>query len=70
MKSDSQLQKEVGAELEWDPAINAAHVGVTVKDGVMTLSDHLEKFADKSAVQPTWRPGAHRVLSASSMKSK
>ena len=51
MKSDLQLQKDVRAELAWDPAINAAHVGVAAKDGVVTLTGHLETFAEKSAVQ-------------------
>jgi osmotically-inducible protein OsmY len=40
MKSDAQLKKDVEAELEWDPSINAAEVGVAVKDGVVTLSGH------------------------------
>lgn len=38
MKSDAQLKKDVEAELEWHPSINAAAVGVAVKDGVVTLS--------------------------------
>ena len=37
MKSDAQLKKDVEAELEWDPSINATEVGVAVKDGVVTL---------------------------------
>ena len=37
MKTDEQLKKDVEAELEWDASINAANVGVAVKDGVVTL---------------------------------
>ena len=40
MKTDVQLKKDVIAELEWDPAVNATHVGVAVKDGVVTLTGH------------------------------
>lgn len=51
MKTDTQLKKDVQAELEWDPAINAAEVGVAVKDGVVTLSGHLDTFAEKYEVE-------------------
>ena len=51
MKTDAQLKKDVSAELEWDPAINAAHVGVAVKDGIVSLTGHLETYAEKYAIQ-------------------
>lgn len=55
MKSDTQLKKDVEQELEWDPSINAAGVGVEVRDGIVTLAGHLrsyaEKFAARKAVQ-------------------
>jgi osmotically-inducible protein OsmY len=51
MKTDAQLKKDVQAELEWDPSINAAHVGVAVQEGVVTLSGHLGSFAEKVAVE-------------------
>ena len=51
MKPDSQLKADVTDELAWDPAINAAGIGVMVKDGVVTLTGHLDSFAEKHAVQ-------------------
>lgn len=51
MKSDAQLKKDVEAELEWEPSINAAEVGVAVKDGVVTLSGHLDTFVEKYEVE-------------------
>jgi len=51
MKTDGQLKKDVEAELEWEPSIDAAHVGVAVQDGVVTLSGHLATFAEKVAVE-------------------
>lgn len=51
MKTDAQLKMDVEAELEWDPAINAAEVGVSVKDGVVTLSGHLDTFVEKYEVE-------------------
>jgi osmotically-inducible protein OsmY len=38
IKTDTQLQTDVMAELQWDPQINASHIGVQVNDGVVTLS--------------------------------
>lgn len=51
MKTDMQLKKDVTAELEWDPSINATHVGVAVKDGVVTLTGHLDTYAEKHAIE-------------------
>src|SRR6185369_4181473 len=51
MKSDMELKADVAAELAWDPAINATNIGVMVKDGVVTLAGHLDKYAEKHAVE-------------------
>ena len=49
MKTDVELKKDVTAELAWDPAVKSTAIGVAVQDGVVTLSGHLETFADKHA---------------------
>ncbi|AJC17153.1 BON domain-containing protein [Pandoraea sputorum] len=51
MKNDLQLKKDVEQELEWDPAINAADIGVQVHDGIVTLSGHLHSYAEKLATK-------------------
>ncbi len=51
MKTDAQLKADVTNELEWDPSITATNVGVAVKSGVVTLSGHLETFAEKFAIE-------------------
>lgn len=51
MKSDVQLKKDVQSELEWDPAVNGTNIGVAVKDGVVTLTGHLDTYAEKYAVE-------------------
>jgi hypothetical protein len=33
MKTDTQLQHDVLAELEWEPSIDASQIGVTAKEG-------------------------------------
>ncbi len=36
--TDSALKEAVLAELAWEPSVTAAHIGVTARDGVVTLS--------------------------------
>ncbi len=43
----AQLQRDVLDELKWEPSINAAHIGVSVKDGVVTLSGHVTSYWEK-----------------------
>lgn len=47
MKSDSQLQKDVAEELTWEPQVSATHIGVEVRDGVVTLSGEVDSYAEK-----------------------
>lgn len=51
MKTDAQLKADVLAELAWDPAINPAAIGVIVKNGVVTLTGHLDSLAQKHAAE-------------------
>ena len=51
MKTDSELKKDVLNELLWDPVVPEAQVGVAVRDGVVTLSGHLDSYAEKYAVK-------------------
>lgn len=51
MKSDSELKKDVESELMWDPLVPEARVGVAVSDGVVTLTGHLDTYAEKIAVK-------------------
>jgi osmotically-inducible protein OsmY len=49
--SDSSLQQAVFDELQWDPSVNAAHIGVTAKDGVVTLSGDVSSYMEKWAAE-------------------
>lgn len=51
MNEDLQLQKMVIDELEFEPSVQAAHIGVSVRDGVVTLSGHVESYAEKFAAE-------------------
>lgn len=47
MKTDSQLQQDVSAELKWEPSVHAARIGVEVRDGVVTLAGQVDSYAEK-----------------------
>jgi osmotically-inducible protein OsmY len=48
-KTDSALKAQVVEELVWDPAIKETAIGIAVKDGVVTLTGHLDTYAEKDA---------------------
>lgn len=54
-KTDSQLQHDVMAELEWEPAVDHADIGIAVTDGVVTLSGYVKSFAEKLAAEKAAR---------------
>ena len=47
MKTDQEIQKDVSEELKWEPSVNATHIGVEVRDGVVTLAGHVESYTEK-----------------------
>jgi osmotically-inducible protein OsmY len=51
MKTDGQLQKDVMAELKWEPLLRAAEIGVSAKDGVVTLTGTVDGYAKKSEAE-------------------
>lgn len=51
MESDEQLRRKVSAELEWDPSIPTCKVGVSVKNGIVTLTGHLDTYSEKSTIE-------------------
>lgn len=55
MSQDSHLQQSVLAELTWEPSVAAGHIGVTADDGVVTLTGHVESFAEKQAAEAAAR---------------
>jgi osmotically-inducible protein OsmY len=55
MTDDLVLQQRVIDEMEFEPSVNAAHIGVSVRDGVVTLSGHVDSFVEKFAAERTAR---------------
>lgn len=48
---DSILRQYIIDELEFEPAVNAAHIGVAVENGVVSLSGHVASYAEKLAAE-------------------
>ena len=46
---DLQLRQNVFDELEYEPSVDAAHIGVAVDKGVVTLTGHVASYAEKQA---------------------
>ncbi|MCJ2136936.1 BON domain-containing protein [Methylobacterium sp. J-026] len=51
MTMDKTLQTNVIAELGWEPSVTAAHIGVTAKDGIVTLTGHVQNYMEKYAAE-------------------
>jgi osmotically-inducible protein OsmY len=51
MSKDALLQQAVMDELEWEPRVTAAHIGVTAREGVVTLTGHVPTFWEKQAAE-------------------
>jgi osmotically-inducible protein OsmY len=47
MRSDSEIEKNVKAELEWDPDLDATDIAVSVKNGVVTLTGFVKSYTDR-----------------------
>jgi osmotically-inducible protein OsmY len=55
--SDEQIQRDVLAELKWDARVAPNEIGVSVKDGVVTLTGYVDAYTKKWAAEEA----AHRV---------
>ena len=48
---DLEVKKSVESELNFEPSINAAEIGVAVKNGVVTLSGRIRSYWEKIAAE-------------------
>ena len=56
-RTDAQIQSDVLAELKWDARVMPNEIGVTVKDGVVTLTGWVDSYNKRWAAEDA----AHRV---------
>src|ERR1700686_5047018 len=57
LKTDEEIQKDVLAELKWDARIQPNEIGVSVKDGIVTLTGWVDSYLKKWSAEDV----AHRV---------
>jgi osmotically-inducible protein OsmY len=63
MKTDRDIQDDVIDELSWDPEVDAATIGVAVRDGSVTLSGRVRTYWEKlAAVKAAERVYAVRAV--------
>lgn len=51
MKTDVQIQKDVMDEIKWDPFLSVTEIGVSVKNGIVTLSGNVNSYTKKIAAE-------------------
>jgi len=51
MKTNAELQKDVQDAIKWEPLLNAAEIGVIVKDGIVTLTGTVDNYFKKSEAE-------------------
>lgn len=49
--TDQSLKQSVLDELAWDPSVADAHIGVTARSGVVTLTGHVGSYSEKCAAE-------------------
>ena len=57
IRTDEQIQRDVLAELKWDARVQPNEIGVSVKDGVATLTGWVDSYLKRWAAEEV----AHRV---------
>jgi osmotically-inducible protein OsmY len=48
---DLQLRRSILDELDYEPTVDAANIGVAVKRGIVTLTGHVPSYAEKVAAE-------------------
>lgn len=51
MKANTKLQREVQDAIAWEPLLHAAEIGVTVQDGVVSLTGIVDSYAKKAEAE-------------------
>jgi osmotically-inducible protein OsmY len=49
--TDLEIKRNVEGELHWEPSVNAAEIGVAVKNGIVTLSGYIQSYMERYAAE-------------------
>jgi len=47
--TDSEIRQDIIGELEFDPSFNDEHIGIAVDNNAVSLSGHVNRYAQKVA---------------------
>jgi len=63
MRTDLEIQKDILTQLQCEPFVNAAEIGVAVKNGIVMLSGEAANIAEKQAAgEAAWKAEGVRAL--------
>lgn len=66
MKNNTELQTDVQNAIKWEPLLHAAEIGVTAKDGVVSLTGVVDSYAKKMEAENA----AKRVIGVKALVEK
>lgn len=66
MKNNQELQTDVQNAIKWEPLLNAAEIGVTAKDGIVSLTGVVDSYAKKMEAENA----AKRVIGVKALVEK
>ncbi len=66
MKNNAELQEDVQNAIKWEPLLHAAEIGVTAKDGVVSLTGIVDSYAKKMEAENA----AKRVIGVKALVEK
>ena len=66
MKTNAELQTDVQNAIKWEPLLNAAEIGVTAKDGVVSLTGVVDSYAKKMEAEDA----AKKVIGVNALVEK
>ncbi len=66
MKTNAELQRDVQDAIKWEPLLNAAEIGVTAKDGIVSLTGVVDNYAKKLEAENA----AKRVIGVKALVEK
>ena len=51
MRTDEEIQKDIMAQLKWEPSLRSAEIGVSVKNGIVTLTGEVDSYYRKMTAE-------------------